>query len=62
MRDALEEAERVLVRGMIRAQEAGAPVEVIAERASMDTARVEDLIAEGSEMAPIKEPSRDAGR
>ena len=59
-RTALEDAERALVRGMVRAQETGATAEEIAARAGMDVPRVKDLIAEGPEMAPIKEPSRDA--
>ena len=59
-RTALEEAERTLVRGMVRAQETGATAEEIAVRAGMDGGRVKDLIAEGPKMAPVKEPSRDA--
>ena len=57
---ALEEAERTLVRGMVRVQETAATAEETVVRAGMDVGRVKDLIAEGPKMAPVKEPSRDA--
>ena len=45
---------------MVRAQETGATAEEIVVHAGMEVGRIKDLIAEGPNMAPVKEPSRDA--